>query len=103
MGLSDLNIALIVRTVDRMTGPMKPMIAAVERFGHISEHAGRRGVDWTNKQIAANQAHRQALQGQAFGALAFGIGTSEVEHVLATQVCIYGYGVDVECDTYQSL
>jgi len=29
----------------------------------------------------------------AFGALAFGIGTSEVEHVLATQVC----ACDVRC------
>ena len=28
----------------------------------------------------------------AFGALAFGIGTSEVEHVLATQVCSYLVG-----------
>jgi 3-isopropylmalate dehydratase len=30
----------------------------------------------------------------AFGALAFGIGTSEVEHVLATQVCILQYRIE---------
>ena len=35
----------------------------------------------------------------AFGAFAFGIGTSEVEHVLATQVC-YFRGDVIQYDTH---
>ncbi len=42
-----------------------------------------RGLTWPGKTIVCGDSHT-ATHG-AFGALAFGIGTSEVEHVLATQ------------------
>ena len=48
--------------------------------------SGRIGQDATrHDDCLRRQSHRHA---RAFGALAFGIGTSEVEHVLATQTLL---------------
>ncbi len=60
----DLNIALVLRFVDQLTGPAKPALATLKKIGTQTEAMGRRGVDWSNKQIAANNARRDALRGQ---------------------------------------
>ncbi|MGV6840165.1 MAG: phage tail tape measure protein [Planktomarina sp.] len=72
MAVGDLNIALILKMVDQVSGPMKTALSHVQRFGTITDRVGRQGVEWTNRQIAANQANRAALQGQAFGLVATG-------------------------------
>lgn len=101
----DLTIATMdhnVPTVDRMNikDPIsKAQIEALEKnckefgvklYGLDSEHQGivhvigpELGLTLPNMTIVCGDSHTSTHG--AFGALAFGIGTSEVEHVLATQ------------------
>lgn len=53
------------------------------RHGIVHVVGPEQGLTWPGKTIVCGDSHT-ATHG-AFGALAFGIGTSEVEHVLATQ------------------
>jgi len=64
MATGDLNIAMILKFVDQLTGPAKPALATMKKFGIASEAAGRKGVDWSNQQLAANNARRSALRGE---------------------------------------
>ena len=57
----------------------------VARPGHRACHRPELGLTQPGMTIVCGDSHT-ATHG-AFGALAFGIGTSEVEHVLATQCC----------------
>ncbi len=72
MALGNLNIALILKLVDQVSGPARGAEAALRRIGDVSEQTGRAGVDWANRQLEANQARRSALQGEALGLLALG-------------------------------
>jgi TP901 family phage tail tape measure protein len=74
MATGNLNIALILKLVDQVSGPAKGANAALRRIGDVTEQNGRNGVDWANRQLAANQARRAALQGEALGLLALGGG-----------------------------
>ncbi|TRD18402.1 phage tail tape measure protein [Palleronia caenipelagi] len=70
MAVGDLNIALVLKLVDKATGPAQAATTALRRIGRVSEETGRRGVVWTNEQIAANRARQGALMGEAFGVAA---------------------------------
>lgn len=72
MATGDLEVALILKLVDQLTGPVKPAIKAMRQIGDITEQTGRAGVAWSNEQLAANQARRSALQGEAMGLFALG-------------------------------
>jgi hypothetical protein len=54
--------------------------------GHRPRHRPRAGLTQPGMTIVCGDSHTSTHG--AFGALAFGIGTSEVEHVLATQTLI---------------
>ncbi|MBT2131235.1 phage tail tape measure protein [Aliiroseovarius lamellibrachiae] len=70
MSVGDLNIAMVLRLVDRVTAPAKPVLEKVREIGTLSEKAGRAGVDWSNRQIEANRARQDALKGEALGVAA---------------------------------
>jgi len=70
--MSDLNVALILRLVDQVTAPSRAVIGAVRDIGDATERAGRAGVAWSDRQLAANMARRQALQSEAMGVAATG-------------------------------
>lgn len=74
MAAGDLNIALILKLVDQATGPARAVTNSLRDIGAVTEQTGRAGVAWANEQLAANQARRSALQGEAMGLLALGAG-----------------------------
>lgn len=74
MAAGDLNIALILKLVDQATGPARAVTNSLRQIGAVTEQTGRAGVVWANEQLAANQARRAALQGEAMGLLALGGG-----------------------------
>lgn len=67
MAAGDLNIALILKLVDQATGPARAVTNSLRQIGAVTEQTGRAGVAWANEQLAANQARRSALMGEAFG------------------------------------
>ncbi|AZV77876.1 phage tail tape measure protein [Parasedimentitalea marina] len=72
MAVGDLNVALILDLVDRASGPARQVMGALQQIGHVTEQTGRNGVDWANAQIAATEARRAALRGEAFAVAATG-------------------------------
>ena len=72
MAVGDLNIALVLELVDRATKPLRQVEGALAKVNEATAQVGRNGVDWSNQQIAATQAHRSALQGEALGVAATG-------------------------------
>lgn len=70
MAAGDLNIALILKLVDQATGPARAVTNSLHQIGAVTEETGRAGVAWANEQLAANQARRSALMGEAFGVAA---------------------------------
>lgn len=70
MAAGDLNIALILKLVDQATGPARAVTNSLRQIGAVTEETGRAGVAWANEQLAANQARRSALMGEAFGVAA---------------------------------
>ncbi len=70
MANGDLNIALILKLVDQVTGPSRAVTKSLKKIGAVTEQTGRAGVAWANEQLAANQARRSALMGEAFGVAA---------------------------------
>jgi len=72
MANGDLNIALVLKLVDQITGPHRAAINAVRDIGRVTEQTGRAGVAWSNQQLDANRARRSALMGEAMGVAATG-------------------------------
>ena len=70
MAAGDLNIALVLKLVDQATGPARAITNTIRKIGAVSEQTGRAGVAWSNQQLAANQARKSALAGEAFGVAA---------------------------------
>ena len=70
MAAGDPNIALILKLVDQATGPARAVTNFLRQIGAVTEQTGRAGVAWPNEQLAANQARRFALMGEAFGVAA---------------------------------
>ncbi len=70
MPAGDLNVALILKLVDQVTGPARAVTKTMQKIGAATEQTGRAGVAWANEQLAANQARRGALMGEAFGVAA---------------------------------
>lgn len=69
---NDLNIALILKLVDQVTKPARGVISTVKRIENATTNSGRAGVEWSNKQLAAVQARKSALTGEAAGIAASG-------------------------------
>lgn len=74
MSAGNLNIALILKLVDQVSGPARAATGALRRIGDTTDRIGRASVDWANQQVAASQARRAALQGDTIGLLALGGG-----------------------------
>ncbi len=53
MAAGDLDIALILKLVDRATGPARAVTNSLRRIGALTEQTGRTGVAWSNQQMAA--------------------------------------------------
>ncbi len=70
MPAGDLNVALILKLVDQVTGPARAVTKAMQKIGAVTEQTGRAGVAWANEQLAANHARRGALMGEAVGVAA---------------------------------
>lgn len=68
----DLNIALILKLVDQVTAPARLVKKALGDVGRQTEALGRSGNQWANQQLAANQARKAALRGEAMGVAAVG-------------------------------
>lgn len=68
----DLNVALIMKLVDQVTGPAKQILKTVQGIGAESERVGRAGVEWSNRQLEANRGRRAALQGEMMDVVGLG-------------------------------
>ena len=68
---------------------------AVDRQGIVHVIGPELGLTQPGMTIVCGDSHTSTHG--AFGALAFGIGTSEVEHVLATQCCSSAAEDDAQC------
>ncbi len=67
---SDLQVSMILKLVDQVTAPARAVKSTLQEIGGTSERVGRAGLEWSNQQIAANQARQSALMGEAFAVTA---------------------------------
>lgn len=72
MSAPDLNIAMVLRLVDKMTAPARAAIQQVDKIGAATERAGRRGVAWSNNALKANQDRIAGLQREGLEVAAMG-------------------------------
>src|SRR5205085_3858702 len=79
--LSELQLATLARNCDEFGVPIYATGSGREGIVHVI--GPELGLTQPGKTIVCGDSHTSTHG--AFGALAFGIGTSEVEHVLATQ------------------
>ena len=70
MAAGDLNIALILKLVDQVTGPARIATRSLRDIDKITGQAGRNTVAWANRQIDASNARRASLMGEALGVTA---------------------------------
>lgn len=63
---TDLQVSMVLKLVEQVTAPARAAKSALQGIGATSEQIGRSGVQWSNQQIAANQARQSALMGEAF-------------------------------------
>jgi 3-isopropylmalate/(R)-2-methylmalate dehydratase large subunit len=81
---SALQLATLERNVAEFGVPYVPLTDARQGIVHIV--GPEQGISQPGATIVCGDSHTSTHG--AFGALAFGIGTSEVEHVLATQTLL---------------
>src|SRR6266536_875091 len=83
----ELTVATVDHNVptDDRTLPIADALAA-RQVGALADNAREFGLTQPGMVIVCGDSHTSTHG--AFGALAFGIGTSEVEHVLATQCLV---------------
>ncbi|MGR3435740.1 MAG: phage tail tape measure protein [Shimia sp.] len=74
----DLNVALVLRLVNRIAGPARAAVGDLDRIGRASEEAGRRGMIWANRAAEANAGRRAALQGEVLGIAATGYALAQL-------------------------
>ncbi len=70
--MSDLNLSLILRLVDKATGPAREAMRRVQKMGGGAQEFGRKQVAWADKQIEKNNAVRSSLMGQTGELMAMG-------------------------------
>jgi len=70
MSTPDLNVALILRLVDEVTAPARPVIRLVRQIGEETERMGQAGMAWADSQLASNAQRRAALQSEVIGVAA---------------------------------
>ncbi len=68
--MSNLTFAMVLRLVDQVTAPARTVTGTLRGIGDATERVGRKGVAWANEQIAASEARRSALMGEALGVAA---------------------------------
>jgi len=87
-GIADADSQLQVETLERNARefgvPYIPLLSVHQGVVHVI--GPELGLTWPGTVIVCGDSHTSTHG--AFGALAFGIGTSEVEHVLATQTLV---------------
>ncbi|MGC4251968.1 MAG: 3-isopropylmalate dehydratase large subunit [Sphingobium sp.] len=81
---SKLQVETLERNVDEFGIPYVPLSSRQQGIVHII--GPEQGLTLPGTTIVCGDSHTSTHG--AFGALAFGIGTSEVEHVLATQTLV---------------
>ncbi|PID35424.1 MAG: phage tail tape measure protein [Rhodobacterales bacterium] len=69
---SDLNIALILKLVDQVSGPAKSAVSSLKNIGAASEKVGTTGMKWAKQQEAANQVRMASARGELMGIAAIG-------------------------------
>lgn len=73
MAVGDLNVALVLKLVDKLTGgPTRAVISSLEDIGKATDTVGKAGVEWSNRQLAANRARKDALRREALEVAAMG-------------------------------
>lgn len=72
--MADLNVALILRLVDRATAPARAALRQVERAGAGMQRFGAAQMALSRSQIAAAQDRTRALGGEAMALAATGYG-----------------------------
>lgn len=72
--MSDLNIALILKLIDQVSGPARKVRAALGDIDKVAQAAGGKMTAWGSEQVAASKARTGALLGEtaAAGAMAAG-------------------------------
>jgi len=70
--MSDLNLSLILRLVDKATGPAREAMRRVQKIGGGAQEFGGKQVAWADKQIEKNKAVRSSLMGQTAELMAMG-------------------------------
>jgi len=67
--MADLNLQMILRFVDRATGPARAAMQQVERATASVGESGRRNIELANRMSAANREHYGALQAETMGVI----------------------------------
>ncbi|HAW49153.1 MAG TPA: phage tail tape measure protein [Roseovarius sp.] len=62
--MSDLNMQLVLRLIDRATGPAKAALQKVEQAGAAMETSGRRNIALADRMAEKNRARSAALMGE---------------------------------------
>jgi TP901 family phage tail tape measure protein len=70
--MSDLNIAMILRLVDRVSAPARQVRGALSGIAESTTQAGNRTAAFADRNIAAAQASRTAMRGAAMGTVGMG-------------------------------
>jgi 3-isopropylmalate/(R)-2-methylmalate dehydratase large subunit len=88
--IADQNCAVQIATLEQNANDFGIQFFAVDdaRNGIVHVTAPEQGITLPGMTVVCGDSHTATLG--AFGALAFGIGTSEVEHVLASQCLLQG-------------
>lgn len=71
--MSDLNMQLVLRLIDRATGPAKAALQKVEQAGAAMETSGRRNIALADRMAKKNRARSAALQGEAAHVIGLGV------------------------------
>lgn len=74
MSASDLNISLVLKLVDRISGPAKGAVAALGRIGKASENVGGAGVARARALEQSSRNRALAARGELMGVMAVGAG-----------------------------
>lgn len=62
---NDLNVALVLRLVNKLTGPARAAIQQISEVGRAAERVGRAGVEWSNRGLAAADARAVSYRNSA--------------------------------------
>jgi len=70
--MTDLNMQLVLRLIDRATGPAKAALQKVERAGAAMERSGNRNIALADRMAEKNRARSAAIQGETAQVIGLG-------------------------------